>query len=627
MFKQQLFSIVEKHAPMKEKLICGKDCPWLTKAIRRDMKERDYYLTKARNQNNKEDWALYRRYRNRVTASIRHKKANYNKNLLHEHSNEPKKFWTTIKKYYPTKSKNNTNLTFIVNGEKLEHQSIANGFCTFFTNIGSELQKSVIALQNRIWTDYNKVNTALGKNINYKDVRFKFKPVELRDVLKDLNSLKPGKASGYDKLPIKIVKDCSDVLAFPLTELINKSLETSTFPNIEKIAKVTPIFKNGTKSSFDNYRPISILPVFSKLLEGTVHRQLYSYLEENNFLTDRQFGFRKSRNTSQAITYITDFIRSAIDRGEYTGAIYVDLKKAFDTINHATILSKLSVYGINDTELSWFIDYLFNRKHFVEFNTTRSKYQDITSGVPQGSILGPLLLLLLMNDIEHVITSCEVLLYADDMVIFFASKNVSLIESTLTKDLQQISDWLIKNQLIINLKAGKTEAVLFGTTQKLKKFKELDIKLNTVKINNVTSYDYLGIIMDNTLSFKDDIQRTQKKAVSRTNLFFRIRSNLTPHAAKTVYNTMIRPLFTYSNLINLASKTYFKNFQRIQNRSFKIISGKVKLSNWKSIESFSKKKASHLVFKCLNKMAPEILCSKFEKIKHGISTRSNGMML
>ena len=281
--------------------------------------------------------------------------------------------------------------------------------------------------------------------------------------------MKPGKASGYDKLPIKIVKDCSDVLAFPLIELINKSLETSTFPNVEKIAKVIPIFKNGTKSSFDNYRPISILPVFSKLLERTVHRQLYSYLEENNFLTDRQFGFRKSRNTSQAITYITDFIRSAMDRDEYTGAIYVDLKKAFDTVNHATILSKLPLYGINDKELSWFIDYLFNRKHFVEFNTTRSKYQDITCGVPQGSILGPLLFLLLMNDIEHVITSCEVLLYADDMVIFFASKNVSLTESTLAKDLQQIYDWLIKNQLIINLKAGKAEAILFGTTQKLKK--------------------------------------------------------------------------------------------------------------------------------------------------------------
>ena len=158
-----------------------------------------------------------------------------------------------------------------------------------------------------------------------------------------------------------------------------------------------------------------------------------------------------------------------MDRGEYTGAVYVDLKKAFDTVNHATILSKLPVYGINDKELSWFIDYLFNRKHFVGFNTTCSKYQEITCGVPQGSILGPLLFLLLMNDIEHVITSCEVLLYADDMVIFFASKNVSLIESTLTKDLQQISDWLIKNQLIINLKARKTEAVLFGTTQKLKK--------------------------------------------------------------------------------------------------------------------------------------------------------------
>ena len=150
MFKQQLSSIVEKHAPMKEKRIRGKDCPWLTNAIRRDMKERDCYLTKARNQNNKEDWALYRRYRNLVTASIRHKKANYNKNLLQEHSNEPKQFWTTIKKCYPTKSKSNTNPTFIVNGDKLENQSIANGFCTFFTNIGSLLLLFKIAYEQII---------------------------------------------------------------------------------------------------------------------------------------------------------------------------------------------------------------------------------------------------------------------------------------------------------------------------------------------------------------------------------------------------------------------------------------------------------------------------------------------
>jgi retron-type reverse transcriptase len=177
----------------------------------------------------------------------------------------------------------------------------------------------------------------------------------------------------------------------------------------------------------DNYRPISILPVLSKVFERVVHRQLYAYLEENNLLSKNQFGFRTKSSTQHAVTKFSDSIRQNMDKGLMTGAIFIDLRKAFDTVDHARLLSKLTIYGIRNDELMWFEDYLFNRTQFVAFEGVESSVQPISCGVPQGSILGPLLFVLLVNDIDIHLKRCEIILYADDTVIYHADRTCERI--------------------------------------------------------------------------------------------------------------------------------------------------------------------------------------------------------
>ena len=203
------------------------------------------------------------------------------------------------------------------------------------------------------------------------------------------------------------------------------------------------------------------------IVERLVHNQLYEYLEKNKFLSNRQFGFRKGRSTSHAITYLSDFIRQKMDSGQCTGAVFIDLKKAFDTVDHSVLLSKLPIYGINGNELNWFQDYLFNRQQFVEYLNTNSNYQHITCGVPQASILGPLLFLIHINDLTLNVSSCEILLYADDMVIFHSDKEFNKIEEMLNIELNIVGKWMSDNHMIINPKPGKTECMIFGTAQKL----------------------------------------------------------------------------------------------------------------------------------------------------------------
>ena len=243
------------------------------------------------------------------------------------------------------------------------------------------------------------------------------------------------------------------MIATPLTHLINLSLTTNVFPADWKIAKIIPIYKSGSRSNLDNYRPISILPVLSKIIEKIKHRQLISFLDRNSLLSPSQFGFRRGLSTELAATLLLDDIRKDVDAGKLVGAVFIDLSKAFDTISHTKLLEKLSQYGVNDGELEWFKDYLFSRKATVSYNCT-SGVREIYTGVPQGSILGPLLFLIFFNDITDVINHAKIVKYADDTVLYVADKETQSIQTQLVMDMESIAVWLKENELIINLKKG-----------------------------------------------------------------------------------------------------------------------------------------------------------------------------
>ena len=288
------------------------------------------------------------------------------------------------------------------------------------------------------------LNTPNEKLLNVNSI-FKFSQVSVPEVKKHLKQLKRKKAEGIDEIPNCILRDCAHELAPPIAHIINLSLKSAQIPEDLKTAKITPIFKDGEKSKYTNYRPISVLPTISKILERCVYNQFIRHLESHNLLSSQQYGFRKKRCTKIATVLFLDEIYKAMDRGNLTGTLFVDLSKAFDTVSHSSILDKFPAYGISGNEKAWFTDYLFHRKMRVNYKGTLSTPLQIHCGVPQDSVLGPLLFLLHFNELPSLLKSCKMIMYADDTVLYYSHKDMKEIEKVLSQDLCTVSKWLHKN--------------------------------------------------------------------------------------------------------------------------------------------------------------------------------------
>ena len=429
-----------------------------------------------------------------------------------------------------------------------------------------------------------------------------------------------------DNLPAQLIRDGAEQIAAILHFLENQSLRSGSFPNSETCARLTPIYKSGEKSNFDNYRPISVLNILSKVLERLVHRQISDYLERNNLLSCSQFGFRGERSTHHAVTLFTEHIRNNMEQSRCTGALFMDLRKAFDTVHHGTLLDKLRCYGIQNTELAWFEDYLFNRKQFVCYDQSTSQTEQMTYGVPQGSILGPLLFIILINDVHLVLDKCKILMYADDTMIFFSERSVAAVEEVLNQEANLVGKWFSNNNLILNLKKGKTELVIYGTSQKLAKQPSCNVSLNGTPINQATSYEYLGITLDNHLTMSMQIDKIYKRASNRVKLLQRIRPNISPLVAEKVYSVMIRPVLLYCYPVYLCvGESAKKKLQSIQDRANKIIAPtKNTTLKMDTLDRIRKKRVSIDVFKSLNDSCPPPLRNIFY---HGKDTRGNGSRL
>ena len=387
-----------------------------------------------------------------------------------------------------------------------------------------------------------------------------------------------------------------------------------------------PIHKSGSFSSFDNYRPISVLPVLSKIIEKAVHRQVMGFLEDNKLLSKFQFGFKPKLSTELAATLLFDDIRQHVDEGKLVGATFMDLSKAFDTISHSNLLRKLPQHGICDEELSWFTDYLFHRSVVVSYDSCLSNKQDIITRVPQGSILGPLLFILFFNDITDVIEVAKIVKYADDTVIHVADRDVAVINSKLTKDMDAIAKWLDQNALIINLKRGKTESLLFGTSQRIAKQNEtINVMYRSDNVLNTSHYKYLGIEIDSSLNLNSHFEKCFKRASSRLRLLGKLRDYLDLTSAKAIYGSMILSTFTYSGILQLkTTDTQYKRLASFHDRSLRTIQGNSSTCDEiQSVTNANKIRACKLVRKCIDKDICDTFQGYFEINGHKMRTRNN----
>ena len=313
-------------------------------------------------------------------------------------------------------------------------------------------------------------------------------------------------SAGWDELKPTVIKSIRHCIALPLRHICNLSFRTGIFPDELKIANVVPIFKSGDEMIFSNYRPVSVLPVFSKIIERLMYNRLLKYTNDNNLLYKYQFGFQKGRSTHMALIILIDKISEALENGDCVIGIFLDFSKAFDTVDHIILLQKMYFYGIQDTTLSWFENYLSNRKQYVTYNGIKSQTEKINCGVPQGSILGPLLFLIYINDLSTVSEACMSILFADDTNMFFTGKNLKTMATVINEELIRVQEWLHCNKLSLNVL--KTHYIIF--TSRNKCVNDVDIRINDAHIERVYATKFLGVQIDAQLTWKKHIEYTCK---------------------------------------------------------------------------------------------------------------------
>ena len=315
------------------------------------------------------------------------------------------------------------------------------------------------------------------------------------------------------------------------------------FPSELKLAKVVPIFKAGASNKITNYRPISVLSFFSKVFEKIIYNHLIDFMNHNDILYGYQFGFRKGHSTQQAIITLVNKIISCLDNGDLVIGVFLDLKKAFDTVDHKILLKILYTYGVRDVALKLLESYLSDRYQYVVYDNQKSETLSITCGVPQGSIQGPMLFIIYMNDLCNVSKLLFTVLYADDTCVVLNGKSLNLIVETVNAELQLLSTWLKSNKLSLN--TTKTYYAVFHRAKMKLPMNSIQLFMDKTNLREVECIKYLGVILDNKLSWIQHISYVKNKISKGIGIMYKARNYITKKALIGLYHSYIYPYFIY----------------------------------------------------------------------------------
>jgi len=484
--------------------------------------------------------------------------------MLDTYKSNLRETWKIIKGVLNHHTANQTNIPLRINGILEDNpETVANEFNEYFTSIGPKLAATIPKTQIG-YSDFLK---------NPNPNSFFLNPittVELNDIILNLKNTSP-----YDdkELPIDVIKKVAPLITIPLTHLFNQTFITGIVPKALKIATISPIFKSGDVHDVANYRPISKLPCFSKMLERAMHNRLQNFLDKSNILYDRQFGFRKKYSTTHAIMEVVDKLTDHIDKRLVTIGVFLDLSKAFDTIKHDILLEKLVYYGIRGPALNWFKSYLTDRFQQVTYSKKLSRLTTILCGVPQGSILGPLLFLIYINDITKCSDNLLMYLFADDTTVFITSVNYPNLIASMNNELTHLTEWLNANLLSLNIK--KTNYIIFTGPRKLiHDDPTLVILVNNMPIKRVSQVKFLGIIIDEHLTWQPHILLVKNKIAKIIGVIKRLRNTLPINTLRTLYNALVLPHLNYGAIVWAGGyATPLLKLLALQKKVIRIISG------------------------------------------------------
>ncbi len=568
-FINKFNTIFDKCVPLKKKTSGKRNIkpksPWITFGLLKSIRRKDVLYKKSLRKPSDTNIAKYKQYRNKLNSLLRTAKRNYYSELLEDEKNNMRNTWKIINSIIRKKTKT-SNEKFVLDNKDITCPiEIATQFNKYFANIGPKLASSI---------QHNGKDFSFYLNENHTASTFFFKPTDEEEICTLIAKLGNGKSAGHDDIKSDVVKQVSKEISIPLAMIFNLSLSTGIVPDDLKIAKVVPIYKKDNPELFGNYRPVSVLPCLSKILERIVHNRVYDFLCKNNILFKKQYGFRTDHSTYMAVLDFVSTITKAIDDNMYTMSIFMDLSKAFDTIDHGILLQKLYHYGFRGVSNDWFCNYLSNRKQFVVYNSTKSPTEDVSCGVPQGSILGPLLFILYMNDICNTSKILNMILFADDTTVFYSNKNLSILCSTMNTELKEISNWFKANKLSLN--ASKTNLMYLGTSKQTGSIKESsdhNIYLDGCKLNRVQDAKFLGITIDENLSWKKHVDSVCKTCSRNIGVLSKVKHFLPSTTMKQLYCTLVLPYLNYGLLLwGNVTNEYMNKVFKLQKRAIRTIS-------------------------------------------------------
>jgi hypothetical protein len=526
--------------------------------------------------------AAYKQYRNVYNVLIRKSRQLHYASSLHVSRKNPKKTWDILKEVTTGKTprKQITEITS-ESGPITDPSVIAEEFNNFFSNIGSKIASSIPPSSTDPLSYIPNIPNVPQLNLNLTG------PSQIIDLLKCFDNKS---TPDLDGISIKLLKFVSHEIAVPLTHIFNLSITLGVFPDKFKTARIVPVYKAGDLTSCDNYRPIALVKSFSKILEKIVQINLVNHLEINKLLFTHQYGFLKNKSTEHNLLHVINHISESLNAGQYTIGVFLDLKKAFDVVDHDILLAKLSKYGIIGPAHDWFHSYLSNRSQIVDINNNHSQPKPVDMSVIQGSLLGPTLFLIFINDFPNC-TSLSTFLFADDTSALKSGPNLTELFDFINIELRNIAAWYRANKMSAN--ASKTKYIIFHNKGKHVNINGLELYFNDNEHNDINnpanihilerihnnntntasrSYKLLGIYLDENLTLNQHFSILSNK-LSRA-LFFlrRVKNLLPPSALLTLYHSLFHCHLLYCpNILGTSSATNISKIAQLQRKAIRII--------------------------------------------------------
>lgn len=570
---EEVMKVLNEQAPIKTKVVRGNNSPFMTKTLRKAI----MYRSRLRNIYIKNRSALneynYKKQRNHCLALLRTTKRNYFESLDENRITDSKKFWKTVKPFFTNKGLAQEKI-ILVEEENIvkKDKELSETFNEYFGNIIKNLNLPIPPFDSSS-SEENPVKNSILKYKNHQSIieikknrnanpKFCFKPTTKEEIKKIIMNLSSHKAQANSDIPLKIVKQFSEVFSKFFSKSINDSFNTSQFPNILKSATITPIHKRNSKNDKSNYRPISILPLTSKIFERIYHNQLTEYFKD--IFNDHQCGFRKCFSTQITLLSLEELWKKCIDIKELFGALMIDLSKAFDCMSHELLIAKMEAYGLDTPSLNLIADYLTHRKQRTKVGNEFSNWHCIKDGVPQGSILGPLLFNVYLCDLFYQIEDTEVANYADDTTPFTSGSSWEEVKLKLNSVAERIFTWLSYNQMI-----GNPEKCQLITNMKND---ALFITVHNKDVFNSQQAKILGVTFDNRLTFEPHIKGLCQTAGQKISALARISSYMSIPKRKKLMNAFFKCQFNYCPLIWMFhSRSLEQKINNIHERCLRIV--------------------------------------------------------